>query len=263
MNATLNNAIMSLSQLLQTEPESSLNHIIAQTVIRCMRDQRDVSTNYLAQTCNVSKTSITRFCRHLGFDTFADFKESLWSTESDMHRKYPSSMVSSQDFASRYLESVSQNCQWMKEHLDTSQLIRLAQEIESHNNICLLGNGQSGNSLNGFMLSLLVQGKYAQVSTMPQEQESIIQNMKPDTLVIILSIYGKFFDMYVDRSCFQKKPENSVVYLLTCNSNLPAPPGIDHTILCCPDPGFTGGNLAADMVLNLVLQYYRIRRLEE
>lgn len=255
-NSTI--AAMSLAQLLQTEPEDSLYHLIAQTIVKCLGEGRNISTNYLSRICNVSKTSITRFCRYLGFDSFISFKESIQMTESDLHSKYPSETNTPTDFANSYLNQIIQNCLRMKETFNASELFHLAEEIRSHENICLLGNGQSGNSLNSFMISLLLQGKYAQVSSMPSQQKKIINNLKPDTIVIILSVYGSFFDMYVTADCFLNKPENTDIYLLTCNQDLPSPPGIDHVILCCNDTGFSGGNLSTDIVLNLVLQYYRI-----
>lgn len=255
-NSTI--AAMSLAQLLQTEPDDSINHMIAQTIVKCMRENRDITTNYLAQSCSVSKTSITRFCRYLGFDSFTDFKELIQVTDSDHHRKYKPDMDSPGSFASDYLEQIIQNCIDMKNSLDIELVFQLAKDIHQHEHICLLGNGQSGNSLNSFMISLLMQGKYAQVASMPAEQESIINNLKPDTLVIVLSIYGEFFKMYVNDSVFATKPANTTIYLLTCNPDIPCPANIDYLLLCSQSPGFAAGNLSADIVLNLVLQYYKI-----
>lgn len=256
-------AALSLAQLLQTEPEDSINHLIARTVVKCMRDNRELTTNYLSRVCNVSKTSITRFCRHLGFDSFIEFKNNILATDSDLHRKYKSDMKSPEDFASDYLKHIVQNCYDMGSFLDTKLVFQLATDIASYEHICLLGNGQSGGSLNSFMISLLMLGRYAQVVSIPSEQKIVINNLKPNSLVIVLSIYGRFFDMYVDNTVFSSKPANVKIYLLTCNQDLSCPTGIDHLLLCSRNPGFDGGNLSADIILNLVLQYYRIITLSQ
>ncbi|MDY4308061.1 hypothetical protein SNF32_15765 [Enterococcus mundtii] len=49
-----------------------------------------MSINELAKQCNVSRTTIMRFCQKLGFDGFSEFKYHL---KMNLHRKmcvYPS-----------------------------------------------------------------------------------------------------------------------------------------------------------------------------
>ena len=63
--------------------------------------------------------------------------------------------------------------------------------------------------------------------------------------------------MFVTPDCFKNKPEDTIIYLITCNPSLPQPNGVDHVLVCNEDAGFAGGNLSIDMALGLLLQYYR------
>lgn len=244
-----------LAQILQTEPEDALNHLIAREIFQNMHEIAHLSTNDIARICNVSKTTVIRFCRHLGYETFAEFKEALLMSTSDIRQKYPSKIEDTISFGMDYFNHIVRNIEWMKQHLDFSLLQTMAQDIITHEHIYLLGNAHSGSSANNLMFSLLQMGK--QVSTIHREQIQIIDHLRPNSMMIIISNYGSFFNMLTMSDCFKNKPEKTVIYLLTCNASLSCPSGIDHIILCSEDTGLTGGNVSIDMVLNLLLQYYK------
>ena len=248
-------ATIRLAQILQTEPEDSLNRLIAQTVVQHIPSISQLSTNDMARLCNISKTSFIRFCRHLGYDTFAEFKYALMYNQMDTHQKYTAQIGNPFQFAANYLDRINQNITWMKKHLDLSILWTMAQDLQTHQHILSLGNAQSGNSANNLMFCLLQLGKMCQVATIHKDQMQLISHLKPDSMVIIISNYGSFFDAFVTPDCFKNKPEGTVVYVLTCNNNLSVPEGVDHILLCNQDAGYAGGNLSIDITLSLLLQY--------
>lgn len=250
-------ATIRLAQILQTEPEDSLNRLIAQTIVLHMHDIEHLSTNDIAHLCNISKTSFIRFCRHLGYETFSDFKLALLHNQMDTHHKYSLQIDNSDAFANIYFEHLSQNINWMKEHLDLTAIRNMAQDLLIHENVYVLGNAQSGNSANSLMFGLLQLGKLCQVATIYKDQMQLVSHLKPKSMVLILSNFGDFFEMFVKPDCFKDAPEDIVIYLLTCNSSLTTPARVNHVILCSNDAGFAGGNLSMDIVLTLLLQYYR------
>lgn len=249
-------ATIRLAQILQTEPEDSLNRLIAQTVAQHIPNIEHLSTNDMARLCNISKTTFIRFCRHLGYETFADFKYALVYNQSDLHHKYPLQINNSAQFASEYFDHITQNIHWMKNHLDLHLLQNMAHDLLIHEHVFLLGNAQSGNSANNLMFSLLQMGKVCHVATIHKDHMQIISHLKPNSMVIVISNYGSFFNMFVTPDCLKNKPENTVVYLITCNPNLSQPAGVDHILLCNEDAGLSGGNLSIDIALGLLLQYY-------
>lgn len=257
MSKILDAATIRLAQILQTEPEESLNRLIAQVVVQQMPNIENLSTNDMARLCNISKTSFIRFCRHLGFETFADFKSAIIRNQSDFHQKYPSEINDLGVFSNDYFEFIKENICWLQTNLDLNLLQNMAQDLMTYTNVFLLGNAQSGNSANNLMFNLLQMRKLCHVATIHSEHRQIISHLKPNSMVIIISNYGSFFHTFVTPDCLKNKPENTVVYLLTCNENYPCPEGVDHVLLCGKDTGFSGGNLCIDMVLNLLLQYYR------
>jgi DNA-binding MurR/RpiR family transcriptional regulator len=250
-------ATIKLAQVLQTEPDDSLNHIIAQTIVQQMSNIEHLSTNDIARLCSISKTTFIRFCRHLGYETFAEFKYALIHNQSDTHQKYPLQIDDPSLFAFDYFDRIANNVNWMKSHLDLELLQNIAQELLVHDHIFLLGNAQSGNSANNLMFGLLQMGKPCQVATNYREHMQIISHLTSDSMVIVISNYGGFFDMFVTPDCFENKPKGAIVYLMTCNSLLPCSKGVDHILLCNEDAGFSGGNISIDITLGLLLQYYR------
>lgn len=249
-------AILGLAETLRTYPEDSLYYGIAKTIVREINCREHLSSNYLARACNVSKTSLTRFCRDLGYDTLSQFRDDLLRGDSDVHRKYSLSLDSPSALKDTYFDHLSESLAWMKSHLDTNLLFQLARDIVSHEHVYLFGNAQSANSADSFMSTLLLQGKYVQVVPgKPEEERAALRSLKPDSIVVVLSVYGTFFSLYVDRDAFAGKPENTRVYWLTCAAHPEPPTGVDYVLRCSDRLGFDGGNLCTDIALNLLAQY--------
>jgi len=158
-------------------------------------------------------------------------------------------------FTKNYYQSIKDTLNWMENNLPPAELIQLARDIVNHQKIYLFGNAQANDSACNFMRKLLLQNQQSHVISNPSLQANTIQCMEPDALAIILSVNGDFWTTFVDPTCFANKPDQQVVYWLTCSSSHNGIPGIDHIIQCSDHSGFTGGNLSIDIALNLVLQY--------
>lgn len=250
-----------LTHILATEPPDSTNRVLALCILHTINEigSANLSTNMLASRCNVSKPTIVRFCRSLGFESFTDFKFALvqsydiGSTDAALS-KMPS-ITNYDRFAAEYLDEVQQSIQWMKDTLPVWQLKELAQEIVRRKNIYLFGNSQAYDSACNLMNKLLVQGIKAEVVSATLKQAECIRNMEENALGIVLSVNGHFWDTFVDRTCFSEKKPAQRIYWLTCNPPEDEIPGIDRVIRCGPRNDLAGGNLCIDLVINLILQF--------
>lgn len=68
-----NPLIVKLWGVLESEDPNSVNAEIAKILIKNRRNMEHTSSAYLAKLCNVSKPSISRFSRILGYEDFLIF----------------------------------------------------------------------------------------------------------------------------------------------------------------------------------------------
>lgn len=74
-----NRCVILLWGIYQTEPSHSVNHMIAETILKNIFSIKNISSGTLASMCNVSKTSITRFCRDMGYESFSELRIDLYT----------------------------------------------------------------------------------------------------------------------------------------------------------------------------------------
>jgi len=73
----MKNPYVQLTHVLFTEPQDSPYYVIALSILMHSSHPEKITTNLLAAKCCVSKPTITRFCRSLGYQDFKEFKWNL------------------------------------------------------------------------------------------------------------------------------------------------------------------------------------------
>ena len=68
------NLMIILSSAINSEPIDSNNYKIAKYIIEHIHELEDITLTELAKNCYVSNSSISRFCRAIGFKDFNTLK---------------------------------------------------------------------------------------------------------------------------------------------------------------------------------------------
>ena len=66
----MSNIRIQLLNVINRESSDSMNFIIAQYILENLDRRKVITTKELADNCNVSKSSISRFCRKIGYEGF-------------------------------------------------------------------------------------------------------------------------------------------------------------------------------------------------
>ena len=70
----MNELTIILMSLLGNEDPGSTDYVIADYILKNVESLAKVSTSTLAENCNVSKASISRFCKKIGLEDFFELK---------------------------------------------------------------------------------------------------------------------------------------------------------------------------------------------
>lgn len=132
-----------LMLLINGTQEGSTNRNLAIELIKNIDKLQKLNIYEIADLCFVSTSTLSRFCRILGYKNFNAFKEALESSygfEIDYDHQY---LHAKDDLSSglSYMKQLYTTCiQDMNEHMLKSQLIALAELIHEHENIHVFGN---------------------------------------------------------------------------------------------------------------------------
>ena len=95
----------------------------------------------LAEVTGTSEASIVRFCRHLGYSSYAEFKMSLALAINDTA---PAQNGSSSNTVSQRLNSATEGLKHTSELIDTKLLIKVADTIKKSGKVIIIGVASSG-----------------------------------------------------------------------------------------------------------------------
>ncbi len=84
----MNRLLIRLWGVLEDEDQESINYQIASTLVKNIASIKHTSSAALADFYNVSKPSISRFCKNLGYEDFYDFRAELNQYCPDRGLKY-------------------------------------------------------------------------------------------------------------------------------------------------------------------------------
>lgn len=251
----LQNPYAKLAQLLVTEPKESTNYHISKKILELSHNLVKLTTNELSEQCNVSKPTIIRFCRSLGYENFSDFKWALISW-SNLELKQYSPIEDKYNFFNDYLFSVHNSIDWIMENVTVTEIIKLSKLIFEARHVYLFGNAQAYASASNLMRKLLIQGKYSVDVSSPLLHVETFQQMEANSLAIVLSVTGDFWSEFPEDFFSKHKKNGQSIYLLTCQVSDATPKEVDEIIYCGNKTGLDGGNLSIDIILNLLIQYY-------
>ena len=214
-----------LMNVLATEEKNSTNYIIASYVmsnINTLKKSDNLTTGYLAKQCNVSKASISRFCRDIGIEDFFTFKYMLRSfyIAPTITTKYEF-LNQNGNVVADFLTTLNDSLHKFKESLDQAQLNQLTKDIHDYKRVIIMGHQQS------FAMGLTLQNdlgtvfsKFMIVSGEPSEQVGYLLTATKDDLIIVISASGTFFNHAIIKPKMHRYAKAAKLYMITSTENV-------------------------------------------
>lgn len=210
-------SIILLTQI-ASQPNDTTDSQIAYYILNHLDTIQNDSISELAFKCNVSNSSISRFCRNIGLNDFSELKESL----NDQTFKFEIAS-SSNDMKTRTLEHYSKVQESINDvalTIDMKVLFELVKDIYQYKQVTLLGLLKASSAAINLQVDLLMLGKLVNVKLTYNEQLDFISHANQNDLVIIFSYTGAYFDQGLR---FTKNLNNVPrIYLITgteCEEN--------------------------------------------
>ena len=189
---------------INTENSENTNAKISEFVISNLRNLETLSITDFAEQSFVSPATITRYIQALGFENFASFKKYFGMVSRGSKQSFfkLSPHTTDQlfnnptDFLSEYIDEIYSALSDTVKTLDYAEIDQLIDRILSTKNVAILAYSDANVVAKDIQLGFLVMGKIIQIAETEVKLFDIIQNFDNDSLVIILSNYGNFFQHF-------------------------------------------------------------------
>lgn len=256
----MNRLLIRLWGVLEDEDPKSINYQIAQTLVDNIATIKQSSSSALAELCNVSKPSISRFCKNLGYDDFYDFRAELNHYIPDRGAKYMRFGENGTDWGmAAYLNQLRNNTLLLQEPEIQMKIEELSDDIYRYERVYLMGNMQSGKTASSLQYNLHVVKKNIYAVTGLNEQVSIFQKNKIGTLKIIFSVSGEYYYALFPGGEVAAHSAGSKVWMVTSNPAVKKIEGVDAILNCGTGSDLAGSNICLEIAANLIALCYRNR----
>lgn len=244
------------------------NYDIAQGLLRNYTRLSSMSLRQMADACFVSKASLSRFCRYLGFEDFAEFKGAVNGANhrvtDDYSRQFYEEIMSNRESALRtYRSKVVDVLDTTLREEDLSVIDEVMDALDGANRIAYFSHHflwHIGRYLQGRLLPM---GRYLELYQSYAHQEEMASSLGKGDLAFICSLNGSYFSNYSELAgkVFQS---GATVVVLTQNRYAMMVNRADYVLLCGTSNENDVGKYAALLTIDqLVLSYLRRMNADE
>ena len=245
-------------------PETTTYHI-ALTMLENYDKLHQLSITDVAKLCNVSKSTISKFARQLGFDDYLDLKDNATFVENRFNNplNYLSNILTSiqTEGIDDYLTSVIKDITYLQQHLDLSAIDRLVNAMINHRRVYAFGLVFSESAAIDLQYKLAYNGKFIQTFQDDVLQERILEEATDDTLVIIFTNSG---DYLTKQQIHLGTPRKNVfmntaahVIAVTANPNVKNFSFIDDAIVFPHQTHYQTHSIMYQIITDLIVTRYR------
>ena len=215
----MSNVRIRLLNVINKEIPDSMDFIIAKYILENLDRKKAITNKELADKCNVSKSSISRFCRKIGYEDFLELQYDIVthnSSVSEIFSHVDGSITN--DCITNYFNRSKEMIDYLNQSIDTNILEELVKDIHDYKNVILMGHVQSSFPAVSLQYYLTILHKFIYSSQDPNEQRQMLETLDEQNLIIIFSAGGKFFERVLDRINVMNRKNVPKIYLITASS---------------------------------------------
>lgn len=245
----------SLEGLLDQASEDSSDYRIAHYLLENCYVVQNISIQDVAEKCYVSKSTVSRFCRQIGYQDYRELNQAIYEAFLRASQVKFKPYMERTDGNQLYLDEV-QECLDIVRKLATPALIdEVVGDLMTHKRVGLLGKMQSNSVAIDLQHDLLVSHKVAAAPMMPENQLAFIENSDKETFLLVISSSGTYFRGFLTSNTFERDRRPKVT-LLTNNAEMIGDPAYDRVIALPCEDTYAKHPLALKLFCNLIAVNY-------
>ncbi len=243
-----------LLELINNENPESVDYIIARYILDHLNELSGASIQNISDACEVSKSTLSRFCRKAGLEDFQEMKNELQQANFIPEHKFNVPLVGLD--GKGYLKKVSEQVMKLDEALDYSQIEKLVKEIYNSKNVLLFGSMQAMNPAVNLQQDILFLDKVMRVPSMYALQLGAIGKARPNDLLICFSNSGNFFERLFENQGDKHILNHLKIWMITGNENAKKLPYLNEVIWIPDNHTYASHPLQFDLTARVIAMAY-------
>jgi len=181
----------------------------AKTILLNISKIPDYTITEVADMCYVSTATISRLCRKLNYESFAEFKNDVilnlnyFNQDTkrlifDYQLPQKNTLDQGKDVFNDHFENILNNLRDTYNRITFDELEKIVDKIHEANHICFAGNFFTQTASMQLQIELSYLGKDCLALYPLAQQKELISTMNENDLIIVTSIAGGFFKDHPD-----------------------------------------------------------------
>ena len=184
------NLLSSLLFVLNHNDKDDTDFIIAWYLITHLRKIKDISIYKIAEECYVSRSSIQRFIKNIGYESYTQLKEN--ADEVVTHEFGFIDYTDHAEYQQYLAKSITDMINDVIRATKSKRYQSLIDTFMNSENIVILTAEDSSHACRVFQQQALTVKKLVRIVTSASNTLSILESMQPDDLLIVCSVTGNF-----------------------------------------------------------------------
>ncbi|MDT2695802.1 MurR/RpiR family transcriptional regulator [Enterococcus gallinarum] len=257
--------IIRLLTVLNNETTSSTYYHIAQTLLNNYSIIDKSSISDIATLCTVSKSTISKFARSIGFEDYYELKKSSTFAENKYHfdLNYISNIINpiEKNGYDDYLDAIIKDISAFKQQSNMRSIDALAKCLTTYNKVGAFGLLFSESAAIDFQYKLAYAGKFIITYQSDLKQIEFIEQADEETLLIIFSNSGGFLqrqqlrDDIPYRNVFENT--KAKIFVITANEEVRNYRFVHDVILFPHETIFQTHSFIYQIIMDIIVSKYR------
>ena len=184
------NLLTSLLAQLNKNDENDTDFLIARYILLNLRNLKGISIYKIADDCYVSRSSVQRFIKNIGYGSYTQMKRSI--NEVILHEDSFISYTDHTQFRNYLSSSISRMIEDIASTSLNSSFKKLLDIFRSADNVVILTAEDSSSACKLFQQQMLTINKLIRIVTSASKNLSLLETLKENDLLLICSVTGNF-----------------------------------------------------------------------
>lgn len=184
------NLLTSLLSILNKNDEDDTGFIIAEYILNNLKDMEKISIYKVAEDCYVSRSSVQRFVKDIGYENYTQMKQSI--AEVIQHEQALLDYTDHTGYTDFILDSIHEMTDDIAQTAKSLGFRKLLGKFNQAKSVVFLAAEDSANACRLLQQQILATGKLIRIVTSASTNISLLNSLDRDDLLIVCSITGNF-----------------------------------------------------------------------
>ena len=184
------NLLTSLLSLLNQNGENDTDFVIARYSLLNLKQLKSISIYKIAEDCYVSRSSVQRFIKNIGYDSFTQMKSSI--DEIITHEESFASYTDQSDYRNYISEAINTMIDDIRKASESPAFKKLLNIFMKADNVVILTAEDSSHACRLFQQQILTTGKLVRIITSANKNIDLLSTLGKDDLLLVCSATGNF-----------------------------------------------------------------------